>query len=111
MDLIETAEDLAAAPTAPGEGTRCVLVPALDTDLASQTVQALGLHLHPGRAVPRRPRAMVDGDQVDLVLFVLDQEGQQHRLEVIAQRDVDGGGGADRARDRAALRGSARRAR
>ena len=68
MDLIETAEALAsAAPAEPGEGTRCVLVPALDAELAGAAAEALGLHLHPGRTVPRRPRAVVDGDEVDLL--------------------------------------------
>lgn len=86
MDLIETAEDLAsAAPAEPGEGTRCVLVPALDAELAGAAAEALGLHLHPGRTVPRRPRAVVDGDEVDLVLFALGEEWDQHRIEVLAR--------------------------
>lgn len=83
MDLIETVEDLHRAD-APGEGTRCVLVPALDAELAGAAAEALVLHLHPSRPAPRRPRAVVDGDQVDMVMFALGEEGHQHRLEVIA---------------------------
>ena len=62
-----------------------MLVPALDAELAGAAAEALGLHLHPGRTVPRRPRAVVDGDEVDLVLFALGDEWDQHRIEVLAR--------------------------
>lgn len=79
MDVIDTLEELRVD----GGAVRCVLTDSLESDLAREAVEALSLRVAPGRPRPRRPRALVDADQLDLVLVVFGEDRESSLVEVL----------------------------
>ncbi|MGY5764265.1 CorA family divalent cation transporter [Brachybacterium sp. DNPG3] len=73
-----------AADAADPVGPVCVLADSLDSVLAREAAALLDLRLPLRPGMARRPSAVVDGDRLELVLFTLEEDRSQHRVEVLA---------------------------
>lgn len=80
MEVIETIDALERLEGVLG----CVLATSLDSELARSAADRLGLDLHPGRPAPRRPHALVDGAQADLVLASLTEDRTPYLVQVLS---------------------------
>ncbi|ATG55779.1 hypothetical protein CFK41_14090 [Brachybacterium ginsengisoli] len=78
MEVIETVETLERHGDAPA----CVIATSADSDLARRAADEMGLDLHPDRPRPRRPHAVVDGEQADIVLAALGEDREQHLVQI-----------------------------
>lgn len=80
METVETVEALQGATGTP----LCVLTESSADPLARQAEARIGMRVGRPRRAARRPRALVDGEEVEMVLFVLGEDRAQHRLDVLA---------------------------